>query len=224
MGAVVDDHSKKSRWPVKSVIAETVLIGMAGLAFAFAANAISKRGLDLTRDYFPGAQIPTPQLASSAKTNLISTPISGGTSNSADAVILQRLAANGLAACDGKEALRLFQDTGYGEGRIVFVDARNDEHYAAGHIPGAYQFDHYHAPNFIPTVLPVCMRAEQVVVYCSGGSTCEDSENAAITLRDIGVSREKLFVYTGGIRDWESNGRPMEVGARNSGKIGSEKK
>ena len=46
----------------------------------------------------------------------------------------------------------------------------------------------------------MCQAAEQVVVYCTGGE-CEDSDTAAILLRDAGVPTAKLFVYGGGFAE-----------------------
>ena len=66
--------------------------------------------------------------------------------------------------------------------------------------------------------MPVCQAAEKVVVYCTGGN-CEDSEFAAIFLRDAGVPREKLLVYGQGITEWIALNLPIESGARNSGQV-----
>ena len=70
----------------------------------------------------------------------------------------------------------------------------------------------------MPTVLPVCLAAQKVVVYCTGGA-CEDSEFAALMLRDAGVPRENVYVYVGGITEWIANGLPVETGARGSGQM-----
>jgi rhodanese-related sulfurtransferase len=56
------------------------------------------------------------------------------------------------------------------------------------------------------------------VVYCNGGE-CEDSEFAAIMLRDAGVPREMLFVFAGGIVEWKAAGLPVETGPRGSGQL-----
>jgi len=72
-------------------------------------------------------------------------------------------------------------------------------------------------------VLPVCQAAEQIVVYCNGGD-CDDSESAAILLRDVGIANRKLFIYTGGIPEWTTNGLPVEIGGRNSGNLRSTNK
>lgn len=60
-------------------------------------------------------------------------------------------------------------------------------------------------------------------MYCDGGD-CEDSEFAAVTLREIGVPNAKLSIYTGGFTEWSTNGLPFEVGARKSGNLRNEKK
>jgi len=67
-------------------------------------------------------------------------------------------------------------------------------------------------------VLPACLGALQVVVYCTGGQ-CEDSEFAAIMLRDAGIQRQNLFVYPGGINEWSALKLPVELGARKSGQL-----
>ena len=127
-----------------------------------------------------------------------------------------RLKEKGLQPIDGREAIQLFRDPQYEQELIVFVDARDDRHFQEGHIPGAYQFDRYYPEKHLPDVLPVCLNAAKVVVYCTGGN-CEDSEFAALALKEAGVPRERLFVYAGGMTDWSTNGVPVEVGARKSG-------
>jgi rhodanese-related sulfurtransferase len=186
-----------------------------GTAFAFAANEVSPRGLRLTQNYFPGATQGS--LPSGAATNL--TPRPGDTHIGAPSpaeMFATRLEAKGLHLVESHQVAQLFRDPRYEQELIVFIDARDDRHYQEGHIPGAYQFDHYRAENYLATVLPVCQTAEQIVVYCTGGD-CEDSEFTAIFLRDVGIPKEKLFVYGGGMTEWTTNGLPVEVGGRKSG-------
>jgi rhodanese-related sulfurtransferase len=128
----------------------------------------------------------------------------------------QRLKDKGLQPASRARALELFHDPRYQEGRIVFVDARNGEHYEEGHIPGALQLDPYHPEQQMSGVLTACQAAEEVVVYCAGGD-CEDADTTAILLREAGVPNQKLFVYGGGYTDWTENNLPVEQGARNSG-------
>jgi rhodanese-related sulfurtransferase len=199
----------------RKVLVEAVIVAVVGAAIAFAANSISPRGLKLNRNYFPGGgnglvSVPAsvPPLRHDAETNqVISNPPP-----------LSTTAANGLQMIDGRRAERLFQDPRFHQDLVVFVDARDAEHFREGHIPGAYEFDPYHPEKYIGAILPVCQAAEQIVVYCTGGD-CEDSQFAAITLRDAGISNQKLFVYEGGISEWTTNALPIETGDRKSGNL-----
>jgi len=195
---------------VKKVLLEALLVVAIGAAIAFAANALSPRGLKLTQDYFHGETLPVPR----GKTN--QTEVVASSTKSALDPVAARLKEKGLQVANSEQALEFFHDPQYQQGGIVFIDARNDEHYRGGHIPGAYQFDNYHPENYMGTVFPLCQAAQKIVVYCNGGN-CEDSQFAALTLRDAQIPNEKLFVYTGGITEWTNHGNPVEVGERNSG-------
>jgi rhodanese-related sulfurtransferase len=195
----------------KTVVLEALAVGVIGVCVALVANAVSPLGLRLSRNYFPGGGVGTVSTGST-------TVAVNGNPNDALATTLKRLQERGLQTVSSNEVAELFRDNRYQQGLIVFVDARDDQHYHEGHVPGAWQFNHYRAEQFLPTVLPVCLGAQKVVVYCTGGA-CEDSEFAAIMLRDAGVTRENVFVYVGGITEWMANGLPVETGARASGQI-----
>jgi rhodanese-related sulfurtransferase len=197
---------------LKNILLEGLIVAACGALLAFVANAISPRGLSLGRDYFPNAR--------AAGTTATTTNSSSAVSNTLSAVdkLSARLREENLHLAGSNQVTQLFQDPRYAQGRLIFVDARNDEHYQAGHIPGAYQLDHYRPTDYLAAVLPACQIAEQIVVYCNGGD-CEDSENTAIFLRDAQIPPEKLFVYAGGIAEWSANGMPIETGERNSGNM-----
>lgn len=194
---------------VIAILREALLIGVAGVVLAFGANTLSPRGLRLTRNYSPGAAL-------AGSRSLLGT--TGTNSRAAFTLLEKQFQAEGLHLTESNTVARLFADPGRDSGLIVFVDARNDEHYLAGHIPGAYQLDHYHPENYLDAVLPACQVAQKIVVYCTGGA-CEDSEQTAIFLRDSGVPKERLLVYAGGFDEWSANGMPVEVGQRNSGQV-----
>jgi rhodanese-related sulfurtransferase len=217
----VKDHASQSGTPGRRpaagrILAEALLVAAIGAAFAFAANQISPLGLALTRDYFPSG------------TNHVVRPVTGARlqeaagTNSAALSPAQFLAAQmkerGLQLIDGSRAVQLFHDPRRQQDVIVFIDARDEAHYQQGHIPGACEFDPYHKENYIATAQPLCMQAEQVVIYCNGGD-CDDSVNAALQLREIGVPNQKLFIYAGGFTEWTTNNLPVETGARNSGTL-----
>ncbi len=187
-------------------------MAVVGAALAFAANAFSPRGLVLARNYFPGTKrtFPTP-----AGTNVVGA--AGATTNSPMELLAARLRAEGLQLANSNQVVQLFQDPRRQQEGVIFIDSRNEEHYQAGHIPGAYLFNRFHAENYMTNVLSVCLTAEQIVFYCNGGD-CDDSEHAALMLRDsIGIPKEKVLLYGGGMNEWVTNGLPVELGARNSG-------
>jgi len=193
---------------VRNVLLEALLLGAAGLAIALGANALSPRGLKLARNYSPGNAVTAARALPA-----------GGTNAAATAQLLAaQFRSEGLQLADRNLVAALFADPKRQQDLIVFVDARDDDHYQSGHIPGAYQLDHYHPENYLATVLPVCQTAEKIVVYCKGGS-CEDSEQTAIFLRDAGIPHDKLFVYAGGFDEWSANRQPVETGSRNSGQL-----
>jgi rhodanese-related sulfurtransferase len=194
---------------VKRVLLEALLVAAVGAIVAFGANALSPHGLRLTKDYFHGETHPVSRMI----TNQTSAMAAG--TNAAPDPVVARLKEKGLQVVNGEQAAELFRDPLYQQGAIIFIDARNDEHYQGGHIPGAYQFDNYHPENYMGAVLPICQSAQKIVIYCNGGN-CEDSQFAAQTLRDVQIPNEKLFVFTGGITEWTNRGYAIEQGDRNS--------
>jgi rhodanese-related sulfurtransferase len=200
---------------VKGALWEGVLVAVIGAALAFAANALSPRGLLLTRNYFPSGTSSSPGVVPGTNASVAT----GIKTNRPTESLAARLQASGLQLADSNQVAQLFHDPRRAQDGVIFIDARDDEHYEAGHIPGAYHFYHYHPENYLSSIVPVCLAAQQIVFYCNGGD-CEDSEHAAITLRDsLSLPREKVFVYGGGITEWMSNGLPVEVGQRNSGRL-----
>jgi rhodanese-related sulfurtransferase len=204
------------------ILLEALAVLAVGIAVALTANQISPRGLVLARNYFPqGIKGHAPV------TTGVGSP--GGTANTNPAAIspaqllAARLREQGLQLMEGSRAAQLFHDPRFQQGSIMFIDARDEAHYQEGHIPGAYEFDPYRPEKYFAIVFPVCQAAEQIVVYCIGGD-CDDSESAVITLRDVGIATNKLFIYGGGITEWTTNGLPIEVGGRNSGNLRNPKK
>jgi rhodanese-related sulfurtransferase len=200
---------------MRRVILETLLVAVLAVVAALVANFISPRGLSITRDYFPkkGSVGADPAVATLAggvqkmETASHATPATAGMSGPA---------GTGIGIVTTEQALEFFRDPLYEQELIVFVDARDSRHYEAGHIPGAYQLDRYYPENHLPTVLPACLNATRVVVYCAGGE-CEDSHFAAQLLQDAGIPAGQLFVYAGGISEWDARRLPVETGARKSG-------
>jgi rhodanese-related sulfurtransferase len=187
---------------VRQTLVDAVFVAGIGGLLALAANFFSPRGLSLHRDYFPA---PAPAATGSA-----AGPASTPPAAIASAARLTRRGFAVIALARGQE---LFRDARRAEGRIVFVDARDDRSFQAGRIPGAIQLDHYRLERHAAAVLAACLPAEQVVVYCHGGN-CEDSELAAGDLRDLGVPAAKILIFAGGFEEWRRAGLPTEAGGK----------
>ena len=206
---------------MKKVLLEGLVVAVIGAALSFAANEISPLGLKLSRNYFPGNARGSSPLTASGNLSQGSAGASAGAPSSVE-LLAARLKEQGLGLVDSNQVVQLLKDPRAEQDLIVFVDARNDDHYQSGHIPGAYQFDHYHPEKYLTAIMPACQRAQQIVVYCAGGE-CEDSESAAIFLAQAGIPKERLFVYGGGWTEW-TNAMPYEVGSRKSGELRSARK
>jgi len=195
------------------------MVAAAGVAFAFLANQLSPRGLNPAINYRPGdskaVSVPPPAVVSSRVSSGANVPASPPPPA---ALLAERLEKNGLHLLQRAEVEKLFHDPRLQQSLILFIDARDEDLYQAGHIPGAFEFYPYYPGKYLADVLTPCQIAEQIIVYCAGGD-CEDSESAALFLRDAGVPAGKLFVYGGGVTEWEAAGLPLESGPRNSGKL-----
>ncbi len=195
-----------------TVLKEALAVGLVAFGFALLANQLSPRGIMLTRNYFPTGESATVAVAASRNAKATAVSIAPG------GPLVAGLEQDGVKTADAKSAVLFFNDARRETGLIVFVDARDDQHYAEGHIPGAYQLDRFYPERYLTDLLPACAAAETVVVYCNGGD-CEDSVFATRLLLGAGVAAGRLRVFTGGVKEWIALGQPMEPGARNSGEV-----
>jgi rhodanese-related sulfurtransferase len=107
---------------------------------------------------------------------------------------------------DSVAAKKLFDDG------VVFLDARIDEEFKAGHIPQAFQlnsslFNTPAAADAMKSLDP----AQPVVIYCGGGD-CDASKNLAILLQGAGYT--KLHIIEQGFPEWVAKGFPVEKEAK----------
>ncbi len=184
---------------------ETLALLLLSCAVGLAGNAVRARGLELTRDYFQ-VRKTTLEAASSER--------------SEEAASVEPGAADlipnpGVIEVTLGDVMGYFHDPGYAPGasdtRYLFIDARNEAHYAEGHIPGALLVDHYYKSQYLPDVLPIVECAEKVIIYCNGGD-CEDSVLVGVDLLEEGVPSAKICLFKGGWEAWEEAGLPVEPG------------
>ena len=196
---------------LRPILIEAVVIAIVGAVIAFGANALSPRGINLKRNYFP-ADTTAPTVSTNSQATATNAMPS-------EENVAERLKKKGLQPIDSATARQKYDDPRRLQQQILFIDVRNDHEYQEGHIPGAYHLDFYYPGNAMGEVIAACQPAQEIVVYCGGGK-CDLSENAALMLRDnAGIPAAKLFVYTGGMTEWKQNSFPVETGDQNSGKL-----
>jgi rhodanese-related sulfurtransferase len=169
-----------------STFAQTALFAAGVLVLGLLNSFLNPLALDLSNDYFPaGAAVAS---------------ISGNTLEHNYNII-------------GEDELHsyldlLFEDPPF----VVVLDARSAEHYAAGHIPGAFLLDQFHQEETIGTLLPILKEAAMIVVYCTGGD-CEDSIFLSNSLvYNHGLDTEIISIFEGGMEEWEKMGYELKEG------------
>ena len=206
---------------LKTTLVEFVVIAGVGLVIGLIANAFNRDGLDLSENYFRRPAVsPRPSPTPPPLTTTATDPANHGTAPppERDPLVARIEDELGLQAVTHDEAVETFEDPYRLDGVYLFIDARDDEHYLDGHIPGAVQMDHYHKDRYLPAVLEACAAASRIIVYCEGGE-CEDSEFATRILLEAGVDWGLLHIYAAGYAAWTEAGLPVEIGPRDSGDI-----
>lgn len=181
---------------LRKMLVETLALVILSVGLAYAANAVRGSGsIQWTKNYFDtGADLELPKQ--------------------------QEIPAGASAATHVKhryqeitfdELAELLKDPATEAGLNVLIDARNDEHYESGHIPGAIQCDPYNIDSYIDEVLAYTMGAMNVIVYCGGGE-CEDSVFMCRELVEADVPYDAIHLYAGGWEEWMAKGMPVEEG------------
>lgn len=85
---------------------------------------------------------------------------------------------------------------------VLWVDARPDEQFARGHVPGAIQLNEDRWNELLRGMLTAWSPERKVVVYCSRKS-CNASHEVAERLRkEAGLTN--VYVLSGGWEEWEA--------------------
>jgi rhodanese-related sulfurtransferase len=118
--------------------------------------------------------------------------------------VLNEELAGGLPAVSLKEAAEVFNS-----GEALFVDARDPDFFEMGHIPGAINLPLNDFESVFPDLEEQLQTAFMIITYCDGAS-CEMS--VELTERLLMMGLEQVMVYTGGMHQWETSGKPVEEG------------
>ena len=92
-------------------------------------------------------------------------------------------------------------------GGIPILDARSQEDFSEGHIPGAISLPYYDMGSYLDRVLPFLSTNQPILIYCSEAS-CADAEFLARSIFQLGYA--KLLVFKGGFKAWVAAGLTIE--------------
>ncbi len=98
----------------------------------------------------------------------------------------------------------------FNKGNALFLDARPFPQYEKGHIPGAINLP-IHEEKGMELLLQLedmLQSASKLVVYCTG-TECDLSELLEKELLEIGILKNKIIVFKGGMDAWEKAGYPV---------------
>jgi rhodanese-related sulfurtransferase len=90
----------------------------------------------------------------------------------------------------------------------VLLDARTREDYNQGHIPKAVSLPIGEFKQMYDTVSHLLIEDKAIIIYCID-LYCPDSSKLAKELHKKG--HPNIFVYRGGIEEWQELGYPVEV-------------
>lgn len=160
------------------VIKETMLIILAAIIIAFLFNALSPNGITHKGVWYDNRN----------KIDLITPPSYDPKVDS----LLTMEDAFGL--WESKQAL--------------FLDAREPDEYAEGHIPGAINFPFEEWDQYWEDIQTQIKPELKLVCYC-GGLDCEVSLDMARELKVLGYPN--AYIFFGGISKWVELKLPLEV-------------
>jgi rhodanese-related sulfurtransferase len=183
---------------IAMTVGQVVVLLVLGTAVGLGVNMVrGKNRISLQRDYFPPAG-PNSRPAQPAESP-----------TAANVAATESAPTTEFPEMTFEEAFKAFEDPKASTGEYVFVDARSDGPFQAGHIPGALQCDYYRVENYLPSVLDQVSNAEKVIVYCNGGE-CEDSLFVCREFMSLQVPKDRIYLFRGGWQAWQAAGAPVE--------------
>ena len=86
-------------------------------------------------------------------------------------------------------------------GEAIFLDARSEDMYAKGRIPGAFSLPYTSFKDGMPELIDYLPRDQLLVIYCDGAD-CHASPIVYDKLLEYGFEKEFLRIFNGGWNDW----------------------
>lgn len=95
-------------------------------------------------------------------------------------------------------------------GEALFVDARGEEVYAEGRIPGAFSLPYKGFDDgAVPEMVDYLPRDQLLVIYCDGAD-CHASQVVYDRLLELGFKPEFMKIFHGGWNEWKETGGETE--------------
>ena len=95
------------------------------------------------------------------------------------------------------------------DGDTIFLDTREAEEYAEGHVKGALSFPDPEKEDYYKRLESRLPRETRIILYCTGPD-CHMAENVAVFLAKLGYTG--LMIMSAGLEGWESAGYPVATG------------
>jgi rhodanese-related sulfurtransferase len=95
----------------------------------------------------------------------------------------------------------------YDRREALFIDARDEKVFAAGHIAGAVSLPLGKTGTALPGLRKDVSEEQPLVVYCSGYD-CHDSRDLAT--RILAAGYRTVYVFEGGYPEWRDAGYPTQ--------------
>jgi rhodanese-related sulfurtransferase len=197
---------------IRAVVLPGATIVAAAFALGLTSNALRDRNrIDIGRAYFAAEPASPATTNGGTDPSEPESPPPDAASRRAAAELAARAGAE-FRLLDGLEVRALFEASRGLESEVLFVDARDDDHYRAAHVPGAAQIDYYNLETDIEPILPLLSVAPWIVVYCESDE-CDDGFLLCRELRDRhGIPPERILLFIGGMRQWQELGLPVRKG------------
>ena len=187
---------------VACAFGQAAVLVILALVVGLGVNAVRARNsINLTRDYFAKPPVIVQPSTTSATTEK--------PEPNAPAKMEGPTPDHPFQIVTVEDVIKLFQDPKTAEGAFIFVDARADNPFRAGHIPGAVQCDYYREKH-LESVLPRLYGAEKIIVYCNGGD-CEDSLHLCSELYTSQIPWGSIYLFKGGWEEWQKSGQRVET-------------
>jgi len=200
---------------VGRTILQVVLLGAVALVLGAVANSVRGSGsLKWTKNYFDRGEavVPAPEAdISPAETPQPSTEDDVVETDAQETAPKSALPAHNFNTISLEEVIRVFESPDTANGLNVFIDARTENAFKEGHIPGAIQCFPFAIEECIDEVLQYATAAFKIVVYCTGGD-CEDSIFMCRELLEAGLASDNIYLFEGGWHEWSESDQPIQTG------------